>query len=85
MPDQDTRPYKSALVHLLTTGAHECQAAIVTRVADDGETVALTVFEPPETATAVPEEAKVLAYGEVPYDAEPSAAPTWHWPERTDG
>jgi hypothetical protein len=72
-------------VHLLTTGSHECQSAIVTRVNEDGTSVALAVFEPPETATAVPEARQYLAYGDIPYDAEPSAAPSWHWPERADG
>lgn len=79
------KPSKGRIVHLLTTGSHECQAAIVTRVADDGQTVALAVFEAPETQTAVPEEAKVVAFGEVPFDPEPSAAPSWHWPENVDG
>jgi hypothetical protein len=79
------QPSVGQIVHLLTTGSHDCQAAIVTRVHDDGETVALAVFEPPGTATAVPEEAKVVAFGEVPYGPEPSAAPSWHWPENVDG
>jgi len=79
------KPSVGRIVHLLTTGSHECQAAIVTRVHDDGQTVALTVFEPPGMSTAVPEAHSVVKLGEVPYDAEPSAAPTWHWPERADG
>lgn len=79
------KPSIGRIVHYVSYGTpggeytQECRAAIITEVrprssASGPDSVGLCVLNP----------TGLFLNRDVPYDADPRAGGTWHWPERVD-